>query len=562
MVSLPDSLSDLSRRHRLVAYYIVGLVAMVLLLTVVYFYGMRTLEGEGAEYTIFNALTTVVETMTTTGYGADSPWDHPLMNVFMVLIQLSGIAVGFFTLRLVVIPLFNEAEVDLDSRLSPKRDHVIICEYSRDSAVLLDELRELDIDYVLLSSDEAEAKALADEGYAAIHGSPQEAAAFERASIHSARAVITDAGDATVNTILTVRSIREDIDVIALTDDSEMAGVLRSTGADTVLSPQSVLGHHLAAKAVESFTAEIRETVELGGDIEVAEVPVSHGSDLVGSRIRDSKIRERTGVNIIGAWIDGELQLPPDPDAVIRDNTVLLVSERTEALEKLSEFTRSRRQFGRHDRIVVAGLGEVGKAANETIENAGIETVTIDLVADETVDVVGDASARETLREAGVTDADAIVIGLPDDSAALLSAVLAQEMNPEIEVLMRVTESDATRKALSAGADYVLSVPRVSARMVARALRGEEVLDPGGQVRLIRVPATPFAGSTIADSGIAEKTGCRVVAVEDEDGETRVVDPERTLSGGEELTLVGTDEAVQQFLKTYDVTPAGADESG
>ena len=82
------------------------------------------------------------------------------------------------------------------------------------------------------------------------------------------------------------------------------------------------------------------------------------------------------------------------------------------------------------------------------------------------------------------------------------------------------------------------------------------MLDPGGQVRLIRVPATPFAGSTIAESGIAD-TGCRVVAVETEDGETTVVDPGKELSGGEELTLVGTDESVQQFLKRYDVTPAG-----
>ena len=562
MVSLPDSISDLSRRHRLVAYYVVALVAMVLFITAVYFYGMRTLEGEGTEYTIFNALTTVVETMTTTGYGADSPWDHPLMNVLMVLIQLAGIGVGFFTLRLVVIPLFNEAEVDLDNRLSPKSDHVIICEYSRDSAVLLDELRELDIDYVLLSSEEENAKDLADDGYAAIHGSPQDAEAFERASIDDARAVITDAGEANVNTILTVRSIRDDIDLIALTDDSEMADVLRSTGADTVLSPHGVLGHRLAEKAVESFTAEIRDTVELGGDIEVAEVPVAHGSPLVGRRIRDSRVREETGANIIGAWIDGELQLPPDPEAVIRDNTVLLVSGRPESLEKLSEFTRRARTVRQHDRIVIAGFGEVGQAAQETIHEADIDTVTIDRVERDGVDVVGDASTRETLREAGVTEVDAIVIGLPDDSQSLLAAVLAQEMNPDVEILIRVSAADATRKALSAGVDYVLSVPRVSARMIAKELRGEEILDPSGQIRLIRVPATPFAGSTIAESGIAEKTGCRVVAVENEAGETTVVDPTKELSGNEELTLVGTDEAVQQFLKRYDVTPAGNGDLG
>ena len=562
MVSLPDSFSDLSRRHRLVVYYALGLVAMVLVLTLVYFYGMRTLEGEGAEYTLFNALTTVVETMTTTGYGADSPWDHPLMNLYMVFTQLSGIAVGFFTLRLVVIPLFNEAEVDLDSRLSPKADHVIVCEYSRDSAVLLDELRELDIDYVLISSDEANAKDLSDDGYSVIHGSPQDAEAFERASIDTARAVITDAGDANVNTILTVRSLREDVDVIALTDDSAMESVLLDTGADTVLSPHGVLGHRLAEKAVESFSAEIRDTVEIGGDVEVSEIPVPHGSELVGRRIRDSDIRERTGANIIGAWIDGELQLPPDPDAVIRNNTVLLVSGRPENLAKLSEVTRSRRTFRHHDRIVVAGFGEVGRAADSVITDAGIETVVIDVDDHDDVDVVADASTREALEAARIGDADAIVIGLPDDSKSLLTTVLARSMNPDVEILTRVSDADATGKALSAGADYVLSVPRISARMVATALRGEEVLEPGSQIRLIRVPATPFAGSTIAESGIYEETGCRVIAVETDAGLTSTIDPGMELSATDELTLVGSDESVQRFLKTYDVSPAGNDASG
>ncbi|GAB7095708.1 NAD-binding protein [Halolamina litorea] len=554
MVSLPDSLDDLSRRNRYIVYYAVGLVAVVLLYATVYFYGMRTLEGATTDYTFFNAFQTVVETMTTTGYGADSPWSHPLMNLFMVFIQLTGIAVGFFTLRLVVIPLFNEAEVDLDSRLSPKRDHVIICEYSRDSAVLLDELRELDVDYVLISSDEENARALADDGYAAIHGSPQDAEAFERASIGAARAVITDAGDATVNTILTVRSIDEEIEVIALTDEGDMSEVLGSVGADTVLSPHAVLGQRLAAKAVDSFTAEIRDTVDLGGDIEVAEVPVPHGSALVGRPIRESGLGERTGVNVIGAWIDGELQLPPDPDAEIRDNTVLLVSGTTESIESLAAFSRPPRAVRRHDRIVIAGLGEVGRAARETIEAAGIETVTVDVADAEGVDVVADASTREGLTAAGTDSADAIVIGLPDDSKSLLAAVLAQEMNPDLEVLVRVTDTDATRKALSAGADYVLSVPRVSARMIAKELREEEILDPGGQGRLIRVPAAPFAGATIAETDIAA-TGCRVIAVKDAAGRTTVVDPGRELSADDELTLVGTDESVQRFLSRYDVTP-------
>jgi Trk K+ transport system NAD-binding subunit len=477
------------------------------------------------------------------------------MFLLVATTQITGIAIGFFTLRLIIIPLFTDAEVDLDDRLTPKQDHVVICEYRRDSAVLLDELGELGVEYVLLSSSEENAKDLSDAGYSAIHGSPQDASAFERASIDTARAVITDAGDANVNTILTVRSIRPDVEVIALTDDSDMRDVLLDAGADTVLSPHGVLGRRLAEKAISTFSMELTDTIDLGGDIEVMEVPIDHGSRLIGTRIRNSNIREETGANIIGAWIDGELQLPPDPDAIIRPNTVLLVSGGHDALEAFSEFTRPARTLRQHDRIVVAGYGEVGEAARSVISEEGIDVVTIDADDREGVDIVGDAGSEETLVEAGIETAGAIIVGLPDDSASLLTVVLARSLNPDVEILARVSDTDATKKALSAGADYVLSVPRVSARMVARELRGEDVLAPASQIRLVRVPAEPLAGSTLAESGIYDETGCRVIAVEDESGFTSTVDPQRRFTGEERIVLVGSDEAVQRFRKRFDVSP-------
>ena len=555
MVSLPRSVRGLkpSRRVRHVIYYLLGLVLLVLLYTAVYNHAMARLEG--VDQSIFASFEFVVQTMTTTGYGQDADvWSHPLMFLFVTLTQISGIAIGFFTLRLIIIPLFTGAEVNLDDRLSPKHDHVIICEYRRDSAVLLDELRELGVEYVLISSSRENAETLSNRGYAAIYGSPQDAETFERASIDTSRAVITDAGDANVNTILTVRSVRRDVDVIALTDDSDMTDILLETGANSVLSPHGVLGHRLAEKAVASFSSELRDAIELGGDMKLMELPVSESSELVGRRIRDTDVRERTGANIVGAWIDGELQLPPSPNAVVRPNTVLLVSGEESALRELSEFTRPPRSFTEHERIVLVGLGEVGRAARSVIEETGTEVVTIDREPREGVDVVGDGGSREVLREAGVEDAGAIVVGVPDDSTALLSTVQAQSLNPDIEVLVRVSDVDTPAKAFSAGADYVLSVPRVSARMVAKELRGEEVLAPASQIRLVRVPATPFAGSTLEDSGIYEQTGCRVIAIE-VDGQTRVVDPRWRFSGDERITLVGSDEAVQEFLKRYDITP-------
>jgi Trk K+ transport system NAD-binding subunit len=556
MVSLPRPLSEveLSRRDRLIVHYAVGIGVLVLAYTVVYNLALAQLEG--VNQSLFASFEFVVQTMTTTGYGQDSDlWSHPLLFLFVSLTQVSGIAIGFFTLRLIIIPLFTGAEVNLDNRLTPKRDHVIICEYRRDSAVLLDELRELDIDYVLISSSEENARELSDDGYSAIHGSPQDADAFERASIDTAKAVITDAGAANVNTILTVRSLRPDIEVITLTDDSDLRDVLLEAGADSVLSPYGVLGHRLAEKAVTSFTSGLTDTIDLGSDIEVTEIPVSQGSQLVGTRIRDSEIRERTGANIIGAWIDGELQLPPAPDAVIRPNTVLLISGGHDALEDMSEFIRPKRMVRQHERIILAGMGEVGQAAHSVAMEAGIDTVTIDIDGHEGVDIVADAGSKEVLQEAGIENAGAIIVGLPDDSASLLTTVVARSLNPSIEVLTRVSDTGATRKALSAGSDYVLSVPLVSARMIAKELRGEDVLAPASQIRFVRVPASPFAGSTLAESGIYEKTGCRVIAIEDESGLSNTLDPQKRFTGDEQMTIVGSDESVQRFLKQFDVSP-------
>jgi len=250
----------------------------------------------------------------------------------------------------------------------------------------------------------------------------------------------------------------------------------------TACSHHRGVGHRHAEKAVTSFTSELTDTIDLGADIEVTEIPVHQESQLVGSRIRDSEIRERTGANIIGAWIDGELRLTPDPDAAIRPNTVLLVSGGHDALEEMSDFVRPPRTIRQHERIIITGMGEVGQAAHSVITEAGIDIMTIDIDDHDTVDIVADAGSKDVLREVGIENAKAIIIGLPDNSASLLTTVFARSLDRNIEVLTRVSDTDATKKALNAGADYVLSVLRVGARIIATELRSEDVLAPASQI--------------------------------------------------------------------------------
>jgi nucleotide-binding universal stress UspA family protein len=76
---------------------------------------------------------------------------------------------------------------------------------------------------------------------------------------------------------------------------------------------------------------------------------------------------------------------------------VLLASGGHGALQEVSDFTEPTRSFDRHERVIVVGLGEVGGAAREVVDDAGIETVTIDIDDREGVDVVERESADGVL---------------------------------------------------------------------------------------------------------------------------------------------------------------------
>lgn len=176
--------------------------------------------------TVFQAPNTVIETMTTTGYGADSPWPPPVMNLFVVTMQVTGVVIGFVTLRVLVTPLFERAPLNLDDRLSIKNNYVVVAEYHRDTDVLLNELAELNIDYVSIESNEEEAKRLSDDGYQTINGEPEERADLNRASIEKTSLLLTETGDSTASIVLTALEVSEDLRVISFTASTHMTSSL------------------------------------------------------------------------------------------------------------------------------------------------------------------------------------------------------------------------------------------------------------------------------------------------------------------------------------------------
>jgi len=540
----------MDRRTRLTVYYLLIVVSVLSVFVVLYNYGMATWEGRPQP--LYRSIEVVVQTVTTVGFGGDAPWSSPQMNYLVSLMALSGLVLIFAALPVLVVPLFEDAfRSDAPSSVHGMDNHVVLCNYGSREEVLIDELTERGVEYVIIKNDREAANDLYTSGHTVMFGDPESDATLRSARLEYADALIANVDDETNSSVLlSAREVNPDVRTVSLTEDPNTADYHRYAGADHVLSPKQILGEQLAGKAVGAFDPEAIDAVEIDEDFDIAEFPLQSGSELIGQTIADSGIFERTGAAIIGVWIRGTFHSPPPPEARFDARSVLVATGREAELDRLKEMTLSE---GRHRRgeIVVAGMGVVGRAVTNALTSAGFEYTTIDLVDGPTVDVVGDATEREVLREAGITDAGTVVLALPDDTAAIFATFAIRELNPRIEIIAQANEHESVSKLYRAGADYVLSLAAVSGRMLASIVLDEELLSPGTQLKLIRTAAPGAVGESLAEADIRNRTGCTVVAAE-RNGSV-VTNPEASfvIESGDELVVAGTDANISRFQVAF-----------
>jgi Trk K+ transport system NAD-binding subunit len=541
----------MSRAKRRVGYFLVAFVAATLLFTVAYQVGMTVLEGQPRTFT--ESLLVVIETFTTTGYGEDAAqWSTPTLRILVILMQLTGVGLLFTTFPFILVPLFEEALATDPPTETDLEDHVVICTFTPRGDTLVDELDAMDVPYVIVESDRETARDLYEDDYEVVHGDPESVETLEAANLDAATALVADDTDErNASIVLSADEVAPDVRVVSIIEDAEVADYQRYAGADRVVSPRRLLGESLANKATTSVSADL-DAIEIGEDFEIAELLVQRGADVVGRKIADSRIAEITGVNIIGAWFRGEFVSPPDPDAVIDEHTILLVSGQEEQVEQLRDLTLSKARRYRRGTVVVAGSGEVGTTATDVLAGDGVPTTVVDLEDKPGVDIVGDITDRRTLKESGVADARSVLLALDDDTTTIFAALVVNQFSPETEVIARANERESVSKLYRAGAEYVLALSTVSGRLLASQLLDEEVISPSTQVDVIRTKAPGLAGQSLVQADVRARTNCTVIAAERNGDLITDVGPEFVVRATDALIVAGIDADINRFAELAD----------
>ncbi len=534
-----------SRRDRVFGYLLL-LFIITLVYAVLYQYLMATIEGVDREFSA--ALLVVVESLTTTGYGEDATlWTTWQLRYFGGLMQLTGVAFIFLALPVFLAPWVEERiRQTAPTEVDGLTNHVVIAGYTSRGQALIEELDSRGRPYVVLEPDRELANELyAETGLDVVHADPELTEDLQDAGLESALALVADAGDEVNASIALAAQDAEDVEVITFVEEPEMAVYHKYAGADEVLSPRQLIGKSLAKKVSAGITPRLNGAIEIDEDFDIVELPVQAGSDIVGRTVADSGVREETGANIVGAWFRGEFVSPPPPEAIIDDQTILVVAGRGDQLSQLKEVTLSERRRFEAGHVVVAGFGEVGSTVAEAI--AERETVVVDQRELPGVDVVGDITEEETLREAGIEDPPTVILAISDDTEAVFATLVLRELVPDVEVIARADATETVRKLYQAGADYVLALATVAGRMLVSTIFDEDVISFDQQVELVRIGCGRLAGRTLAEADVRAETGVTVLAVE-RDGDTITdLGPDFRIEEGDALVVAGTDEDMSRF---------------
>jgi len=522
------------------------LVTLVLAATL-YRLGMRHLEGEERDF--WSAFEWASETLTTTGYGRDNHWNHPLMVLMVTGLQFFGLIVSIAIIPVVLIPWFESRfEARLPQQLPALDQFVLIYRWGPAVSSLVRDMGRQKIPAVIVEENESRARWLRDHEHNVVFVNLEEGQ-FDLAGVERCRALIANGADHDNASLISAARQRGFTgQIFALVDNPRHRRPIILAGADAVYSPVHSLAAGLAAKASDRIAARVSGIQLLHGEVELAELRVTASSPIAGKSLAELGLRRRTGATIVGQWALGEFLGQPKPHTKLEPGAIIVALGNEAALARLGELATP---LDRGGPLLVLGFGELGQKLVEMLESVG---ETVEVVARDPhprLDLCGDALEPNVLEKVGLKRARAAILAFGDDSTTLFAATMVRDLMPNLPIIAAVDRAENVPRIHRAGADFALSISQVTAQLLGHKLFGEQFIAVEPRIRVFEASGEPFVSQTLAAAKIPERSGCTVVALGRAGRVMAELGADTQISHGDAIYLVGAGEAMNRFFTEF-----------
>jgi voltage-gated potassium channel len=299
------------------------------------------------DYSILDSVYMTVITISTIGYGEVKPLTQAgkLFNIGLIAIGW----VGIFMVARMTGQMLIEGEIvkyfgrrKMDKQLAAISGHYIVCGYGRVGRVVCDEFSRHKVPFVLIEKNEDAMNEIRARNYIFIQGDCTDDGVLISAGIKRARGfmnTIPDNADA-VYAILTARQHNPELFIMARADSASAEKMLVRAGADRVISPHAAAGTRMALAALRPNLVDFISLAAVGETegIRVEELRVPEGSGVDGKTFKETDIRARYGLNVIGVKKpDGKLMFNPAADYAITAGDTLIIVGSSDQLSKIDQ---------------------------------------------------------------------------------------------------------------------------------------------------------------------------------------------------------------------------------
>lgn len=538
---------QVQRNVRSLLRYILFVIIVIVLFAEIFHLIMVHVEGE--DHSWVTGLYWTLTVMSTLGFG-DITFESDPGRIFSIIVMVTGVVLLLIVLPFAFIRFFYAPWLEARIRSRAPREvpagmtgHVILCSYDTFAEGLIARLIEDGIPYVVLETDPTRAADHHLDGVTVVTGPIDSVETYARLNLERARLLVANREDTTnTNIILTAHEVCPTLPIAAIAGKKDSIDVLELSGATHVLPLRMWLGEQLACR-VNATRAKVAEVGEYR-DLRIAEFAVDH-TPLVGSTIRETRLRERLGLSIIGVWKRGHLH-PARPDEILSEGSVPVVIGDESAMEKLGSLFLE--DAPSDAPVVVIGGGSVGRAAVEALTGSGAEVTVIEQIPEVANRLrglcrrvlTGDAADYDLLVESGILEASAVLLSTNDDAMNIYLASYCRHLNEDLRIISRITHARNVESIHRAGADFVLSYDSLGIAALRSILKGRELIVMGEGVDLftIRVPPS-LVGKTIAGTGIGARTGLIIIALQKGDWGVTNPSADTIVPDGAELVMIG-----------------------
>ena len=540
----------------LLAKFLIFLAAIITLYSTV-FHLLMVYENQN--YSWITGFYWTLTVMSTLGFG-DITFSTDLGLLFTVIVLLSGVILMLIMLPFTFIQFFYAPWLEAQNQTRTPHSlpentngHIILTSFDTLAKNLVKKLKKHDYKYWFVTGDQHKAMEIYDAGYHVVLSEVDSPETYIKMQAEKAALVVATSDDLmNTNISFTVREVCDTVPIVSSADKEHSLDILKFPANTHVFPFMNMLGINMAEKTLPFTQANVIGKFE---KLRVAEFPV-RDTALVGKTLADANLRRTFEITVIGVWEKGTI-MQPTADDILEQTNILIVAGSESAIKNAGElFTAPSSTPLPEPTVLILGGGRVGEAAADFLNMRNIPYVVIEkrkgAFKDDGCHVYGDAADIKVLKEAGIDQANSVLITTHDDAMNIYLSFYCRQLRPDTQIISRATAEHTISKLHRAGADLVDSSAAMGANYIMDLLQPSDASFFSEEMNVFAIP-TPggFAGQSLAALRVREKTKCSLLAIKEKDSFLTNPDPDTIFKKTGELILAGSLESEKLFRQEF-----------